>query len=341
MCHWFFIFAVFAFLIGCSVGSFLNVVIYRLPRAGYSIVKPTRSFCPACLVTIRWYDNIPLLSWFFLGGRCRFCGSVISPRYPIVELLTGLLFFASALQFVVRVPQPDYAVWAAISAFSALMMAISFIDIDFRIIPDVLSGPGLLAAIAVSALVPTLHALEMNHAERFLAGYGNLFRFILDLAEPFRASALAVMLSLAGLTVGYCLIFVIRFVSSVIARREAMGMGDAKIMALVGAFTGWRGAILAIFIGALLGALIAPALRIALRSRDPKIAFGPFLAAGGVAVALFRKELVGFVMITYPELVSKNPDLFMFGMFGICILLLAYLVIMRKVGKGGNSDETN
>ncbi len=333
------LYLVFSVIFGCCVGSFLNVVICRLPRPGCSIARPARSFCPNCRVTIHWYDNIPVVSWLLLKAQCRYCGASISARYPFVEALCGGVFFLAALLLGVR-----SGVWfqaAAVAAFGALLIAITFIDIDFRIIPDELSGPGVLFALVASALIPGLHRLEFHQAEWFLGNFKGAFSFMSAWSEPLQNAALALLLSLAGLAVGYGVIRLIRFVAGVILRREAMGLGDAKIMALIGAFTGWRGALIAVVLGAFLGAIIAPLARIVFRSKDPKIAFGPFLAAGGFIVALARADVLYFVTDVYPEIVSKHPDRLSFLMLGVCVLLVVYLAVMRNMKKGGNTDETD
>lgn len=332
-----YIYLLFAAAFGLVVGSFLNVVIYRLPRPGFSIARPARSFCPSCRVSIGWYDNIPVLSWLVLGGRCRYCGGWISGRYMLVELLTGALFVASTLVFAVLGETPDWPLAFAAAAFGCLMVAVSFIDVDYRVIPDELSTPAVLLALVASAFIPGMHAAEAGHAEWFISDFLRLDGWLLDALGS--SYGMGLILSLFGMVVGYAAIVVIRFVASAIAGREAMGMGDAKLMAAIGAFAGWRGALGAIILGAFLGAIIAPAVRMFARSRDPKIAFGPFLALGGLVFILLKSGIIEFATETYPAIASKHPDALAYVMLAVSILLIVYLAIFRMMKKGGTGNE--
>ncbi len=243
------LFEVYVFVVGLCVGSFLNVVIYRLPF-GASIVHP-RSHCPACGSPVRPFDNIPLVSWIVLMGLCRDCGSSISPRYFFIELLTGSLTWglwrvygmdASAFLFMLFV-------WS--------LIAVTFIDLDHQIIPDEITLGGAVAGLAASHFLP-------------LGLYG----------------------SVAGLLVGGGIFFLIA-----VAVPGGMGGGDIKLMAAIGAFLGWKQALLTIILGSALGAIVG-LLMIAVfgRGRKDKIPFGPFLAVGAVISVLWGNGIINAYM---------------------------------------------
>ena len=240
---------VMAFVVaGLLIGSFLNVVIARVPE-GRSLVYPG-SACPGCGASIAWYDNIPLLSFVALRGRCRACGVSISWRYPLVEALTGLLFGAAALAFA----DTFEAVVAA--ALLAALLAITMIDLERHIIPDVISLPGILAG--------------------FLANLATARVFWLD--------------SLLGIVVGGGVFLAIAIVGSWLAGQDAMGGGDIKLAAMLGAFLGWKVLLFSLFVSAVGGGILAAFLMgSGLRGRKDPLPFGPFLAAGG-AVGLFWGE---------------------------------------------------
>lgn len=220
---WFFPTA--ACLFGACIGSFLNVVIYRLPKEE-SIVTPG-SHC-ACGQPIRWSDNIPVLSWLLLRGRARCCGARFSFRYPFVELLTAVLFTVCWLRF-----PPLVAVGGWI--FLSCLIAATFIDLDHFIIPDVFSiGLGVVGVL-LSGLVPALH------------GHGG---------GPFLVDSLrAGVASVQGLLIGSGVVLWIALIAETLLRKEAMGFGDVKFVGAIGAFCGWQGAVFAIFGGALVGTL--------------------------------------------------------------------------------------
>lgn len=218
---WFFPLAVFLF--GACIGSFLNVVIYRVPKEE-SIVSPG-SHC-ACGQPIRWYDNLPILSWLILRGKARCCGRAFSVRYPFVELLTAVLFTLCWLRF-----SPGVAVcgWILLGC----LIPATFIDLDHFIIPDVFTiGLGVVGVL-LSCLVPALH----GHS----AGI-----FLVD-------SLRSLVASLQGLLLGSGLVLWIALVAEALLRKEAMGFGDVKFVGAIGAFCGWQGAVFAVFGGALVG----------------------------------------------------------------------------------------
>ena len=262
-----------AFIVGLVVGSFLNVCIHRLPREE-SVVWPG-SRCPRCTAPIAWYDNLPLLSWIWLRAHCRSCGAPISARYPLVEAATGFLAVLSLVRFG---PTP----WAVVAfAFAAALLLISFVDLDHLIIPDAVSLPGILAGLAVSALVP--------------GGVG-----LWD--------------SFAGVCLGGGLLWMVAAAYERSTGVEGLGLGDAKLLAMVGAFLGWQAIPAVLVVASVAGTLAGLAVlfsrhgRGAARrvrrmlgtaavavhwrraARRTAIPFGPFLALGA-AVALFTPGL--------------------------------------------------
>jgi len=220
---WFF--PLVALVVGACVGSFLNVCIYRIPK-GESIVTPG-SHC-ACGAPIKWYDNIPLLSWVLLRGRARCCGRPISPRYPLVEALTAALFLACWLLF-------PHGKAACGMVLCAALIAATFIDLDHMIIPDAFTLWLGVAGLLLSAVAPSLHGRQH---ELFL------------LASVRSATDGAV-----GLLVGSGLVLWIALLAEAVLKKEAMGFGDVKFVGAIGAFTGWRGAVAAVFGGAVIGTL--------------------------------------------------------------------------------------
>ncbi|WP_306535984.1 A24 family peptidase [Geobacter sp.] len=245
------IFAIFSFLLGAAVGSFLNVCIYRLP-AGESIVSPP-SRCPACGARIRPWHNIPILGWLILGGKCRDCGAPISPRYPFVELLNGLLTLALFLKFG---PSPTFLV---LFVFCSALVAITFIDLDHQIIPDVISLPGIVVGFACSFVLPWL-------------GWKS---------------------SLMGIVAGGGSLFLVAWLYELFAKKEGMGGGDIKLLAMMGAFLGWRSVPFIIFASSLIGSVVGVTLML-IQKKDGKLAipFGPFLAAGAVLYIFYGKAII-------------------------------------------------
>lgn len=245
----------FVFLFGAIVGSFLNVCIYRIP-AEKSIVSPP-SHCPSCGERVRPYDNIPLLSWLLLGGKCRFCRARISVRYPLVELLTALLTL-----FLFR----EYgfsADFAALFLFSAALVVITFIDLDHQIIPDIISLPGIPLGFAFSFFLPQV-------------GWKN---------------------SMIGILAGGGSLLIVAYAYELITRKEGMGGGDIKLLAMMGAFLGWKSIPFIIFVGSLLGSVIGISLMIA-QKKDSKLAipFGPFLATAAIIYIFFGDNIIGWYL---------------------------------------------
>jgi leader peptidase (prepilin peptidase)/N-methyltransferase len=245
-----------AAVLGLVIGSYLNVVIYRLPR-GLSTVKP-RSRCPGCGKPIGARDNVPVLSFLWLRGRCRHCGVRISWQYPLTELATGLLFLASFLRFGVSFQ--TIAAWI----FCALMVVLASIDVELLILPDAVTWPGIALGLLVQPFAGWAGSLGApGLAGRLLAGAWGA------------ALGAAIILALWGAWL-------------LLMHAEGMGLGDSKMLALIGAFLGWKGVLVTVFFSSLLGALVGLALlpwsRKGLKTALP---FGFFLALGGL-IALFN-----------------------------------------------------
>lgn len=255
-------------LFGLVIGSFLNVCIYRIPR-GESVVFP-RSHCPHCENLIRPFDNIPVLSYLLLLGKCRFCKEPISLQYPIVELLSGLAFYICAREW-------NFSATTYVNIlFLSVIIVLAFIDYHHRILPNVLTLPG----IAVGILLSPFQARVLFEDPLSLNAVSLL---------PFNDTQVALpwVGSILGAAIGGGILFLVGFAYELIRKRQGLGMGDVKMMAMVGAFLGWRLALLTIFAGSLLGS-IAGVLLIVLRNRNmqTKLAFGTFLGLGS-ALSLF------------------------------------------------------
>jgi leader peptidase (prepilin peptidase)/N-methyltransferase len=231
------VFASSIFLFGLAFGSFLNVCIYRLPR-GLSVVTP-RSACPECKEPIAFYDNLPVLSWFILGGRCRHCKTKITPRYWMIELLTGLLFLACYGYFGLTLATLKYCVLAF------LLLGLIFTDAETKLLPDKMTLPGLALGLIFSLLVP-VHDL----ASQFLPGMVNL---------PFSGEVslrlLSLLDSLLGAAIGASFIYGAGAVYLRWRGTEGMGFGDVKLMAMVGAFLGIKLTIFTIFTASIAGSV--------------------------------------------------------------------------------------
>ncbi len=242
---------IFATIFGALVGSFLNVVILRLPEEGESIVFPP-SHCPSCQALIGWYDNIPLISFFLLRGRCRSCQKPISLQYPTVELIMALLSFALFHHFGLS------AAFFVYFVFCAALLAIIFIDLHHQIIPDVISLPGIILGFAASFLLPDL--TWQDSALGVLFGGGIFY----------------------AIAAGYYLL----------ARRAGMGGGDIKLLAMIGAFLGWRSLPFVIFASALLGSVIGIGAMIKQKKGGKSvIPYGPFLAVASYLYLFFADEI--------------------------------------------------
>jgi leader peptidase (prepilin peptidase)/N-methyltransferase len=351
------------FFFGAVIGSFLNVCIYRLPRE-ISLLRPARSFCPNCQSSIPWYENIPILSWFLLRGRCSHCHAQISPRYVIVETLTAILFAIA----VFLVPFPTFlSLWVILS----ILVVTTFVDLEFFIIPDTMSKGGIAAGLLLSLLTPGLHgtvsplvavvlslsgALEGALILFLISEFGKLvfgrYKVTLDVPtrfefevrppddwqiliedEPFLWSehffrksdrilvhANEVEINETGYQDIDLTFFHDRLVTdretipldkithlsgrTVAAQfpREAMGLGDVKLIAAIGAFVGWQGILFTIATASFLGAAFGiTAIALGKRERSARIPFGPYLALAAVIWLFWGDGLV----LLYQETVLR------------------------------------
>jgi leader peptidase (prepilin peptidase)/N-methyltransferase len=279
-----------ATVLGAMVGSFLNVVIHRLPRPEMDLLG-LRSICPSCRKTIPAYLNVPIVSWLVLRGRTRCCGQKLSARYPTVEALTAVAFL-SLVEWPpsgqVLTTDPTFLAvlaFALHAAFVSNLIASTFIDIDFRILPDLLTKPLMVLGLLGSLLVPGVAG----------PGLTGFFSVLSDMAP----AAGSFLYSLVGLVVGFGLTWAVRATARFAFRREAMGFGDVKLMGGVGAFLGWDGALMTFFLGCVAGA-IGGAVHKWL-TRDSYLAFGPYLALGAVTTLFFGPSIKTFVTVTWPR----------------------------------------
>jgi len=233
----------FVFLFGIVIGSFLNVCITRIPE-GLSIVAPS-SRCPRCETPIKAYDNVPLFAWLWLRGKCRSCGNQISPMYPLVELLTGLLFVACYLEFGLTQTGVKWLM------FTCLILILTITDLRVRLLPDLINWPGFALGLFLSAWVPP------NDGTALLLS-ASLFH------RPPPTYLLGLLDALLGAAFGSLLLWGVAALYKVVRGREGMGLGDVKMIAMVGAFLGLRGTFLTILLGTLLGSLVGGAIILAL-----------------------------------------------------------------------------
>jgi leader peptidase (prepilin peptidase) / N-methyltransferase len=225
----------FFFLFGIVIGSFLNVCITRIPE-GLSIVRPA-SRCPRCETPIKPYDNIPILSWFLLRGKCRSCALPISPMYPVIEFLTGAYFVLSYYAFGVTLPTFKWLF------FGCVLIVLIVTDLLVRLLPDAVNFFGLGLGLAFATRV---------FPSSFLGIYGLWFR----LPHKLPHGVAGIIDSLLGAAFGSMLLLAAAVVYKLVRKRDGMGMGDVKMMAMVGAFLGLRGAFLTILFGTLLGSIV-------------------------------------------------------------------------------------
>jgi leader peptidase (prepilin peptidase)/N-methyltransferase len=245
-------FIIFAFVFGAVIGSFLNVVIYRLPR-NKSLISPP-SHCPKCGHQIRWYENIPVLSYLFLAGKCSRCKTKIPFRYLFVEVLTGT---ASVFSFVKYGISIDYFF---VFLFLSLMIALSFIDFDLQIIPDEI----------------------------------NLIGFVSGIVYAYFRNGFSVLDALIGAVVGAGFLFLVGYLYFKFRKIEGLGFGDVKLMAFIGTYLGWFGALFTIFAGSLFGAVIGIGYSILKKEKNKgtfQIPFGPFLATAAVIYIFYGEQI--------------------------------------------------
>jgi leader peptidase (prepilin peptidase)/N-methyltransferase len=263
-----------ALLFGLLIGSFLNVCIYRWPR-DLSVVKP-RSHCTSCEKVIAWYDNVPLVSYLVLRGRCRHCGTHIPVRYPLVELLTGALFF-----YIVHVYGPT-AMALKLCVFSATLLALLFTDLEERILPDEFTLGGTLVGLLFALVVPIPDMA--GEALLWMAGSDAHGRWVAVFQSALGAALPALVLWSAG------------WFYQKIRHREGLGFGDVKLVALIGSFLGLEGALLTLVLGSIAGSVLGLAY-IKITRKDPnnyELPFGSFLSAAALAAAVFGDRLLGW-----------------------------------------------
>jgi leader peptidase (prepilin peptidase)/N-methyltransferase len=242
-------------IFGAIVGSFLNVCIFRLPKEE-SIVTPG-SHCPHCKKLIKFYDNIPLVSYILLKGKCRHCHKPISFQYPLVE---GITAFISLILFIKFGPSLTYIIYFV---FVAALIVITVIDLYHQIIPDVISLPGIGVGLLASLILPQLTFFD----------------------------------SLIGFLLGGGSLFLVATLYQWLFKREGMGGGDVKLLAMIGAFLGWKAVILTILLGSLIGSIIGISIMI-LKGKDFKYAipFGPFLSLGAVIALFYQAEIINWYL---------------------------------------------
>ncbi len=249
---------VFSFIIGASVGSFLNVVILRLPEEDASIVFPA-SRCPRCLQNLKWYDNIPIISFLLLKKRCRYCGEPISWQYPLIEITMALLSVALLFKFGFTLALPVYFV------FTAALLAVIVIDFHHKIIPDLISLPGIVIGFLCSFINPVITWQQSGIG--LLIGGGVLY----------------------AVAAGYYLF----------TKREGMGGGDIKLLAMIGAFLGWQSLPFVVFGSSVLGALIGiGAMAKQKKGGRSVIPYGPFLSIAAL-LYMFYRELINYYLVLY------------------------------------------
>ncbi len=238
-------------LLGAVVGSFMNVCIYRIPRS-LSIIFPG-SQCPNCKARIAFYDNIPILSYLLLKGKCRHCHTAISFRYPLVEVMNSIFYILIFYKFGITYSTIAYCV------FVSILILVSFIDLDFRIIPDSLSFSGIIIGFLSSLVIKAITPLQ----------------------------------SLLGILVGGGILLCVALIYEKITHKEGMGGGDVKLLAMIGAFIGWQGIPFVILVSSFVGAIVGIVF-IIFAKKDTKFAipFGPFLSLGAILYIFFGPQLI-------------------------------------------------
>ena len=243
--------AIFAFVFGAVIGSFLNVCIYRLPLRE-SIAFPA-SHCRACLALLSWYENLPLISYLFQRGCCRSCGASFSPRYFFVELFTGLLTVVLVWRFGLTITTGGYFV------FCAALIVMTFIDLDYQLIPDVISLPGIIVGFLFSLVSPTVSWSS----------------------------------SLIGIVLGAGVLLIVAEGYRLLTGREGMGGGDVKLLAMIGAFLGWRAVPFTLFTASCVGSLVGVTAMVRQHTNTQlALPFGPFLALGALGYLFFGEQII-------------------------------------------------
>lgn len=247
--------------LGAAIGSFLNVVIYRLP-AGLSLLTPP-SRCPHCQTPLKPYDNIPILGWLWLKGRCRYCQGAISPRYPLVEAATAGLFLLIYSLFGLSIQTLGY--WG----FGSLLLTLALIDLDTMLLPNPLTQSGVMAGLAFQSAV----------------GLGTQW--------DWSGLASGLMAGFFGAILGMWIFDFIRIAGTLVFGQVAMGGGDAKLAAMIGAWLGWKLLLVSAFLACLFGSIIGiGGMTLGLIGRRQPIPFGPYLVLGAALSALWGKEII-------------------------------------------------
>lgn len=255
------------FILGLAFGSFANVCIWRLPRGQEVVKKP--SHCPRCQKPIRWFDNIPLLSFIILRGRCRACRRPIALRYPAVELASGLIFLFLFNKYGLAPALP------AALAFGWSLLVISVIDVEHFLIPDVITYPGLAIALIIATLATLGWPVSLEP---------------MPLAGPAGAP---IVDGLLGMFLGGGFLLLAAWLGRLALKQEAMGGGDVKLAAMIGAFLGWRGLLVSLFGAFLLGSLVGVLLMAIgrVRGRRSMVPFGPFLSLGALGAIFWGRDI--------------------------------------------------
>lgn len=275
---------VFIFAFGAIVGSFLNVVIHRVPNEE-SIVFPN-SACPKCKQPIKPYDNLPILSWLILGGKCRNCKEKISPRYPAVELLTALLFVLVFWQIGFNLFLPVCLI------FAAAMVALIFIDAEHMILPNVITYPLLVFALLVRLIFPLFISAEY---------FTDLNSAPLTYFQNYPVWLVSLIGAVFGAALGGGSLWLVGAIWKRLRGVDAMGLGDVKMMFAVGALLGWKLTFLSIFLGAFTGALAGIIVISTQKEKDfqAQIPFGIFLGLGSIIALLFGEQMISWYLGTF------------------------------------------
>lgn len=271
---------IFAFVLGACIGSFLNVVIYRVPN---EMSLLTGSACPNCKTAIKFYHNIPIFGWLMLGGRCSNCKEPIAWRYPAVELLTALVFCLvySQIGFTPYLP--------VALAFTAAMISLIFIDADHMILPNVITYPMFVIALIVRVVYP-------------LVFDGNFFSDTtfspISHLHGYPAWVVSLAGALFGALIGGGSLWAVGAIWKLLRGVDAMGLGDVKLLLGIGALLGWRLTVLTIFIGAFTGALAGIVLVARQKNKDlqMQIPFGIFLGIGSIVAMLFGERMIAWYL---------------------------------------------
>ena len=262
--------AAIAFAFGLLIGSFLNVCVHRWPR-GLSVVRP-RSFCTSCESQIAWYDNIPVFSYLVLTGKCRHCGARIALRYPALELATALLFALAAYRYGLSLPAIEWA------CFSALILGLMAADLEQRILPDPMTLGGIALGLMFALLVPLDSTFGMP------AGAGPGLRSLFEAA--------------IGAVIPSGMLWVVGELYYRIRGREGLGLGDVKMLGMIGTFVGLPGALLTLVLGSVAGA-VAGVCYIILLKKDAasyELPLGLFLGLGALTVTFFGPAILGWYL---------------------------------------------